>query len=73
MVEPLKPARGGFFWPFGMGQFIKAFLACRGPDFGAPPIDPNVGTPQSDIQAAYKGALHRAWAEDAASYTLKKP
>jgi hypothetical protein len=65
---PLKPNRGGFFRPFGTGQFIKAFLAGRGPDFDAPRINPKVGAPQSDIHAAYKGALHRAIAEDAAAW-----
>lgn len=65
---PLKPNQGGFFRPFGTGQFIKAFLEGRGPDYDAPKIDPQVGAPQSDIHAAYKGALHRAMAEDAAAW-----
>ena len=64
----LRPSMGGFFRPFGAGQFIKAFLGGRGPDYDAPKIDPKVGAPQSDIHAAYKGALHRAMAEDAAAW-----
>ncbi|MDO8636963.1 MAG: hypothetical protein Q7R34_12175, partial [Dehalococcoidia bacterium] len=72
MIELLRPTRGGFFRPFGAGQFIKAFLAGRGPDFGAPSIEPRVGAPQSDIHAAYKGALHRAMAEDAAAYDAEE-
>lgn len=72
MVDALRPPRGGFFRPFGTGQFIKAFLESRGPGYGAPKIDPNVGAPQTDIHAAYKGALHRAMAEDAAAWDAEE-
>ncbi len=64
MAEALRPARGGYLRPFGCGQFIMAFLAGHGPDFGAPAIDPSVGAAQTDINAEYKAALHRAFAED---------
>lgn len=65
MTLPLRPKRGGFLRPFGAGIFIRDFLNGEGPRHGAPAIDPDVGAPQSDIHAAYKGALHLAMAEDA--------
>jgi len=63
MVEALRPNRGGYLRPFGCAQFIISFLEGEGPN-GSPRIDPSVGAPQTDIQAEYKDALHRAWAED---------
>jgi len=63
MAQLLRPTRGGFFRPFGTAWFIREFLAGRGPE-GSPTIDPSIGAPQTDIQAEYKAALHRAFAED---------
>jgi hypothetical protein len=67
MVEVLRPARGGYFRPFGTAVFVRDFLAGQGDKYGAPAIDPEVGAPQEEIHAAYKEALHRAFAEDAAA------
>jgi len=63
MVEPLRPARGGFLRPFGCGWFIREFLFGNGP-MGSPGIDPDIGAPQTDIHHYYKQALFRAYAED---------
>jgi hypothetical protein len=63
VLEPLRPARGGFLKPFGCGWFIREFLLGHSPD-GSPKIDPDVGAPQTDIHRYYKEALHRAYAED---------
>ncbi len=41
VVEPLRPARGGFLRPFGCGWFIREFLIGHGPN-GSPRIDPEV-------------------------------
>ena len=59
MVEPLRPARGGFLRPFGYGWFIREFLMGHGPN-GSPKIDPSVGAPQSDICYHCKKALPKA-------------
>lgn len=66
MVEPLRPARGGFLRPFGCGWFIREFLLGRGPN-GSPGIDPNEGAPQADIFYYYKTSLIRAIALDRAT------
>ena len=71
MVEPLRPARGGFLRPFGCGSFIKAFLMGSGP-YGSPVIDPEVGAPQADIFHHYKMALMRATALDRATRVEEK-
>ncbi len=71
MVEPLRPARGGFLRPFGCGWFIREFLLGRGPN-GSPKIDPEVGAPQADIFYRYKTALMRATALDRAVRTEEK-
>ena len=65
MVMPLRPPLGGFLRPFGCGWFIREFLLGNGP-YESPPIDPDEGAPQSDIFRAYKLALHREFARDAA-------
>ena len=66
MVEPLRPARGGFLRPFGCGWFIREFLLGHGPN-GSPAIDPEVGAPQADIFYRYKTALIKATAVDKAT------
>ena len=66
MVEPLRPARGGFLRPFGCGWFIREFLIGHGPN-GSPKVDPNVGAPQADICYRYKTALIKATAVDKAT------
>jgi DNA-binding PadR family transcriptional regulator len=63
VIEPLRPARGGFLRPFSTAWFIQEFLLGNGPQ-GSPKIDPDVGAPMVDIHRAYKEALHRVWAED---------
>ena len=65
MVEPLRPARGGFLRPFGCGLFIRDFLLGKGPN-GSPEIDPDIGAPQADLCYHYKMALLRATALDRA-------
>ena len=66
MVEALRPSRGGFLRVIGCGQFVREFLAGRGP-LGSPLIDPEIGAPQSDIFRSYKLALMRATALDQAT------
>lgn len=63
MIEPLRPQRGGFLRPFGLGWFIREFLLGKGP-MGSPRIDPNIGAPQVDVHRYYKEALFRTYAED---------
>ena len=71
MVEPLRPARGGFLRPFGCGSFIREFLLGHGPN-GSPGIDPDVGAPQADIFYHYKTALLKAIALDRATRREEK-
>ena len=71
MAEQLKPARGGFLRPFGCGWFIREFLLGHGPH-DAPPIDPKVGAPQSDIFHEYKMAIIKATALDRATRAEEK-
>ena len=71
MVEPLRPARGGFLRPFGCGWFIREFLLGHGTN-GSPRIDPNVGAPQADIFYHYKTALLKAIALDRATRQEEK-
>ncbi len=66
MVLQLKPQRGGFLRPFGLGWFIREFLSGNGP-YGAPMIDTAVGAPQADIFYHYKQALRRETAVDRAT------
>jgi len=66
VVEPLRPARGGFLRPFGCGWFIREFLLGHGPN-ESPRIGPNVGAPQADIFYHYKTALFKATAVDRAT------
>jgi hypothetical protein len=65
MIEPLRPARGGFLRPFGCAWFIREFLMGHGPH-NSPVIEPEVGSPQADIFYQYKQALRRVTAEDMA-------
>ena len=71
MAEALRPNRGGFLRAIGCGQFVREFLAGRGP-LGSPSIDPEVGAPQSDIFRSYKLALMRATALDQATRAEEK-
>jgi len=71
VVEPLRPARGGFLRPFGCGWFIREFLSGHGPD-GSPKINPDVGAPQADIFYHYKMALLKAIALDRATRREEK-
>jgi len=65
VIEPLRPARGGFLRPFGCGWFIREFLSGHGPN-GSPRIDPQPGAPQSDVFYHYKKALLEATSLDRA-------
>ena len=65
MLEPLRPARGGFLRAFGCGWFIREFLLGHGAN-GSPRIDTDVGAPQADIFLNYKKALIRETAMDRA-------
>ena len=65
MVLQLKPRRGGFLRPFGLGWFIKAFLSGGAP-YGSSTINPSTGAPQADIFSNYKKALIRETAMDRA-------
>ncbi len=65
MVLQLKPKRGGFLRPFGLGWFIKEFLLGNAP-YGSPNIDPGTGAPQADIFSNYKKALTKETAMDRA-------
>ena len=67
MTLPLRPNKGGFLRPFGCGWFIREFLLGHGPE-GTPTIVPTRGACQADIFYHYKGALIRAYAEDAVAY-----
>jgi len=71
VLEPLRPARGGFLRPFGCAWFIREFLLGHGPN-GSPRINPDVGAPQADIFHHYKMALMRATALDRAVRTEEK-
>ena len=71
VVEPLRPARGGFLRSFGCGWFIREFLLGNGP-YGAPPIDPDTGAPQADIFHHYKMALLRTTSLDKATRLEEK-
>jgi len=65
MVIKLKPPRGGFLRPFGLGWFIKESLSGRAP-YGSSAINPSTGAPQADIFSNYKKALIRETAMDRA-------
>ena len=71
VLEPLRPARGGFLRPFGCGWFIREFLLGHGPN-GSPVIDSDVGAPQADIFHHYKLALMKATALDRATRVEEK-
>ena len=71
MVLVLKPKRGGFLRPFGLGWFIKEFLLGNAP-YGSDAINPSTGAPQSDIFKNYKGALARETAMDRATRTEER-
>ena len=59
----LKPTTGGFLRPFGTAWFIIEFLKGHGPE-DSTKIDPDIGSPMTDIHFEYKSALHRAHAMD---------
>ncbi|MBA7664998.1 hypothetical protein ES703_73064 [subsurface metagenome] len=69
--ETLRPYRGGFLRPFGLGLFIRYYLAGLGP-YGSPRIDPVEGACQTDIREHYKMALFRAHAEDAVAREIER-
>ena len=71
MVLKLKPRRGGFLRPFGLGWFIKEFLSGRAP-YGSSAINPSTGAPQADIFSNYKKALIRETAMDRAVRTEER-
>jgi len=69
--EALRPYRGGFLRPFGLGEFIRGYLAGLGPH-GSLIIDPAEGDCQTDIREHYKLALFRAHAEDAVAREIER-
>lgn len=69
--EALRPYRGGFLRPFGLGEFIRDYLAGLGPH-GSLKIDPVEGDCQTDIRDHYKLALFRAHAEDAVAREVER-
>jgi hypothetical protein len=69
--EPLKPKRGGFLRPIGLGLFIRDYLLGKGP-LGALRIDPAVGSYQAEIFYQYKMALIRTTAVDRATRIEEK-
>ena len=71
ILEPLRPARGGFLRPFGCGWFIREFLSGSGP-YGSPVIDPAIGAPQADVFYYYRQALCQATALDRATRAEEK-
>ena len=71
MVEPLRPSRGGFLRPFGLGWFIREYLSGNGP-YSSPAIDSTIGAPQADIFYHYKTALRLATAIDKATGAEEK-
>lgn len=71
MVDLLRPPRGGFLRPFGLGMFIRAYLAGDG-TYGAAVADPRRGAVIDDIRSAYKSAILRAHAEDLVALALEK-
>lgn len=70
-VEGLRPYRGGFLRPFGLGMFIRDYLAGLGPH-GSRRIDPVEGACQTDIREHYKTALFRAHAEDTVAREIER-
>jgi len=69
--EIIRPYRGGFLRPFGLGMFIREYLAGNGP-YGSLEIDPVEGACQTDIREEYKMALFREHAEDAVARELER-
>ena len=69
--EIIRPYRGGFLRPFGLGTFIREYLAGNGP-YGSPTIDPVGGACQTDIREQYKIALFREHAEDAVAREIER-
>ena len=71
VIEPLRPKRGGFLRPIGLGLFIRDYLFVRGP-LEAPRIDPAIGSYQADIFYQYKMVLIRTTAIDRATRIEEK-
>ena len=69
--EIIRPYRGGFLRPFGLGTFIREYLTGNGP-YGSSEIDPVGGACQTDIREEYKMALFREHAEDAVARELER-
>jgi len=69
--EILRPYKGGFLRPFGLGTFIREYLTGVGP-YGSSEIDPVEGACQTDIREQYKTALFREHAEDAVAREVER-
>ena len=69
--EIVRPYRGGFLRPFGLGVFIRGYLAGNGP-YGSTTIDPVGGACQTDIREQYKTALFKEHAEDAVAREIER-
>lgn len=59
----LRPSNGGLLRPFRTTWFIVELLKGHGPA-DSKKIDPDIGSPMTDIHFEYKSALHRAHARD---------
>ena len=70
-TDLLKPSRGGFLRPFGCGWFIREFLIGNEP-YDSPAINPEIGSPQSDIFFHYKQSLRQVTALDRATRLEEK-
>jgi hypothetical protein len=71
MVDIMRPNRGGFLRPFGLGVFIRDYMMGHGP-YGSPRIDPYMGACQTDIREQYKIALFKKHAEDAVGREVER-
>lgn len=71
MTLALRPQRGGFLRPFGLGWFIREYLLGSGP-YGSDMIDPDIGAPQADIFYHYKNCIRYITALDRATRTEEK-
>lgn len=71
VLEPLRPKRGGFLRPVGLGLFIRDYLLRKGP-LETPKINPVIGSYQADIFYQYKMVLIRTTAVDRATRMEEK-
>ena len=68
---PIRPTRGGFLCPFGLGQFIRAYLS-GDERFGPAVNDPDRGAPTEDIRFACNSTLLLEYAEDMVATAMEQ-